>query len=98
MSGGLRFKKGVTMDIKSTQSGSSLVVNIEDVSDKNAILETIQGCADGSCACSRDEYQKVSSMEIIPGVNSIQLNIEVKAGEVIDPNCISECLAPIGEE
>ena len=82
------------MDIESTQAGSSLVVNIEDVADKNAILETIQGCADGSCACSTDEYQKVESMQILPGANSIQLNIEVKAGEIIDPNCISECLAP----
>jgi hypothetical protein len=36
-------------------------------------------------------------MQIVPGPNSIQLNIEVKAGEVIDPNCISECLAPIAE-
>ena len=85
------------MDIKSTQSGSSLVVNIEDVADKNAILETIQGCADGSCACSTDEYQKVESMQILPGTNSIQLNIEVKAGETIDPNGISECLTPTNE-
>ena len=82
------------MDIKSNQSGSSLVVNIVDLTDKNAIMETIQGCADGSCACSTDEYQKVASIEILPGANSIQLNIEVKAGEVIDPNCISECLIP----
>lgn len=82
------------MDIKSTQSGSSLVVNIDDLPDKNAILETIQGCADGSCACSTDEYQKIESMQIVPGANSIQLNIEVKVGEIIDPNCISECLAP----
>ncbi len=82
------------MEIKSVQTGSSLVVNLENVSDKAAIIETIQGCADGNCACSTDEYQKVASMEIAPGVNSIQLNIEVKAGEIIDPNCISECLAP----
>ena len=81
------------MDIKSTQSGSSLVVNIDDLPDKNAILETIQGCADGSCDCSTDEYQKIESMQIVPGANSIQLNIEVKVGELIDPNCISECLA-----
>ncbi len=82
------------MEIKSTQSGSSLIVNIENVAEKDAILETIEGCADGSCACSTDEYQKVESMQILPGVNSIQLNIEVKAGEVIDPACISECLTP----
>ncbi|CAN1493815.1 hypothetical protein MCEZE9_00320 [Candidatus Nanopelagicaceae bacterium] len=85
------------MDIKSAQTGSSLVVNLENVVDKDAVLETIQGCADGSCACSTDEYQKVETMQIVPGPNSIQLNIEVKAGEVIDPKCISECLAPIAE-
>lgn len=82
------------MDINSTQTGSSLIVNLENVSDKDAVLETIQGCADGNCACSTDEYQKVETMQIIPGPDSIQLNIEVKAGEVIDPNCISKCLAP----
>jgi hypothetical protein len=82
------------MEIKSNQSGTSLTVNLENVSDKNAVLETIQGCADGNCACSTDEYQKVETMQILPGPDSIQLNIEVKAGEVIDPNCISECLAP----
>ena len=81
------------MDIKSSQLGTSLTVQIDDVTDQNAILETIQGCADGNCACSTDEYQKVESIQIHPGANSIQLNIEVKAGEIIDPNCISECLA-----
>lgn len=85
------------MDIKSVQTGKTLVVNLENVADKVAILETIQGCADGSCACSTDEYQKVETMQIVPGTNSIQLNIEVKSGEVIDPNCISECLAPVAE-
>ena len=85
------------MEIKSAQTGSSLVVNLENVADKDAVLETIQGCGDGSCACSTDEYQKVETMQIVPGPNSIQLNIEVKAGEVIDPNCISECLAPVAD-
>ena len=82
------------MEIKSAQTGTKLVVAIEDVSEKSAILNTIQGCADGQCACSTDEYQKVESMDIITGPNSIQLNIEVKPGEVIDPNCISDCLDP----
>ncbi len=80
------------MDIKSTKSGTSLVVNIEEVSNKNAILQTIQSCAEGDCTCSTDEYKKVESMQIVPGANSIQLKIEVKSGEIIDPNCISECL------
>ncbi len=82
------------MEIKSAQSGSSLIVNLDNIADKKALLDTIQGCADGSCACSTDEYQKVETIQILSGVDSIQLNIEVKSGEVINPNCISECLAP----
>jgi hypothetical protein len=82
------------MKISSEQVGAKLTVNLDDVKDQDAIIETIAGCADGSCACSTDEYQKVETMQIVPGPNSIQLNIEVKPGEVIDPNCISECLDP----
>jgi hypothetical protein len=82
------------MDINSVQSGTSLIVNIDNVEDKKAILETIEGCADGRCACSTDEYQKVERMQILSGPESIQLNIKVKPGEVIDPNCISDCLSP----
>ena len=82
------------MEIKSAQNGTSLIVNIDNVEDKNAILETIEGCADGSCACSTDEYKKVETMQILSGPESIQLDIKVKPGEVIDPNCISDCLAP----
>jgi hypothetical protein len=82
------------MDIKSVQIGTSLIVNIDNVKDKQAILETIEGCADGSCVCSTDEYQKVETMQILSGPKSIQLNVQVKSGEVIDPNCISDCLNP----
>lgn len=82
------------MKIKTEQVGQSLIVNIDEIADKQAILDTIQGCADGNCACSTDEYQKVSTIDIVPGANSILLNIEVKPGEVIDPACISECLEP----
>ncbi len=88
------MEKGKKMEINSKQTGSTLVVNLQNVSDKSAVLETIQGCAEGNCACSTDEYKKVETMQILPGPDSIQLNIEVKAGEVIDPNCISDCLIP----
>ena len=82
------------MEIKSLQTGSSLIVNLENVTNQQAVLETIEGCAQGQCACSTDEYQKVESIEIQSSPNAIQLNIEVKAGETIDPNCISDCLTP----
>ena len=86
------------MKIKSTQVGQALTVNIGDVTNQSAILETIAGCADGTCACSTDEYKKVQSIDIVSGPDSIQLNIEVKPGEVIDPNCISDCLSPAAEK
>lgn len=80
------------MEITSQQTGTKLRVDIKDLVDKKVVLDTIEGCASGECACSTDEYQKVETMNIIPGENSIVLDINVKPGEVIDPNCISECL------
>ena len=82
------------MKIESVQVGQFLKVNIDEVLDKSSIISTIESCANGQCACSTDEYQKVSSIVIEPGANSIHLNIEVKPGETIDPACISECLEP----
>jgi hypothetical protein len=81
------------MKIKSEQIEDRLTVSIENVDDKAAIIETIEGCADGNCACSTDEYQKVETLQIIESPSGIQLKIDVKPGEVIDPNCISECLS-----
>ncbi len=85
------------MKIQSKQTGTSLVVNLEDVSHRAEILETLQGCAQGECACSSDEYQKVESMQISESPDSITLNVQVKPGEVIDPSCISECLVPVAD-
>ena len=85
------------MKIQSKQTGSFLVVNLEDVSNQAEILDTLQGCAQGECACSSDEYQKVESMQIAESPHSITLNVQVKPGEVIDPSCISECLVPVAD-
>lgn len=82
------------LKIESKQTGTKLIVNLADVADQSAVLNTIEGCASGQCACSTDEYQKVETMNIIPGKNSIILDIDVKPGEVIEPQCISDCLAP----
>ncbi len=82
------------MKIRSKQIGTKLTVNLDEVEDSSQVINTIQSCADGQCACSTDEYKKVQNMEIIPGKDSLLLNIEVKSGEVIDPNCISDCLTP----
>ena len=81
------------MKITSNQTNNQLTVQIDDVVDKAKIMDTLAACADGQCACSTDEYQKVQTLQISDKGSSIQLDIEVKDGEVIDPNCISECLS-----
>lgn len=80
------------MKIRSKQISDQLTVNLEDVSNPQEVIETIEACKDGNCACSTDEYQKVQSIEIQTNGNSMTLNVEVKPGEVIDPQCISDCL------
>jgi hypothetical protein len=74
--------------------GQSLSIYIEDIVDSASMVSTMESCANGQCVCSTNEYEKVASIMIAPGINSIQLNIEVKPGEVIDPTCISDCLLP----
>lgn len=85
---------GVQMKIESTQVGTKLVVNLTNLENQKSIIETLNTCADGQCACSSDEYKKVENMDVEVDRNSIQINIAVKPGEVIDPNCISDCLTP----
>lgn len=82
------------MKIQSNQVGQKLTVAITEVSNNQSIIDTIESCADGHCACSSDEYQKVESLKISRGSNFIQLDIAVKPGETIDSACISECLDP----
>ncbi len=83
------------MKIESNQVDTELVVLLEDVTDSMAVKDAIAECADGRCACSTEEYEKVQSLQITQIGSTIQLNIEVKPGEVIDPNCISDCLNPL---
>lgn len=60
--------------------------------DKASLLETFAGCADGSCECSTDEYEKVASMDVQSDGDAITIDVKVKPGETIDPNCISDCM------
>lgn len=82
------------MKVESSQIGTKLVVNLTNLENQKSVIETLNSCADGKCACSSDEYKKVEKMDVEVGHNTIQINIAVKPGEIIDPNCISDCLTP----
>ena len=60
--------------------------------EKDVLLETLGSCADGSCACSSTEYEKVQSLQISSSADDITLDIAVKPGETIDAHCINECI------
>lgn len=59
---------------------------------KATLLETFGACADGSCECSTDEYEKVASMDVQSDGDAITISVRTKPGETIDPSCISDCL------
>jgi hypothetical protein len=82
------------MKIHSEQIEDKLTVTLNEVADTQSVIDTVEACKDGQCACSTDEFQKVQNIEILPGRDSIILNVDVKKGEIIDPQCISDCLQP----
>ncbi len=85
------------MEISAQQVGTKLTVELSDVSDTSKIVEIVEGCASGACACSTDEFQKVENIAIVPGESSVLLNVEVLPGETIDQSCITECFSPVAE-
>ncbi len=60
--------------------------------DKASYLETFNSCADGSCACSSDAYEKVESMQVNAEGDAITIEVRTKTGETIDSSCISDCM------
>ncbi len=82
-----------------TPSADGVKIELLGVGEtKDSLLETLSGCADGSCACSTDEYQKVETMNISSSGDTITLEVTTKPGEIIDPACINDCLDYAQEE
>lgn len=80
-------------NISITPSVNGVKIELVGVgAEKSSLLETFAGCADGSCACSTDEYQKVASMQVQDQGDSIAIDVRTKPGETIDPACISDCM------
>lgn len=85
------------MEISAQQVGTKLTVELSDVSNTSKVVEIVEGCASGACVCSTDEFQKVENIAVIPGENSVLLNVEVLPGEIIDKSCITECFSPVAD-
>lgn len=66
--------------------------------DKAIMLETFAGCADGSCECSTDEYEKVESMQVNDSGDDITIEVRTKPGETIDTECINDCMTYVQDK
>jgi hypothetical protein len=60
--------------------------------DQGKALDAFQACQEGRCSCPTDEYQKLETLDIEPGDDSLTLHLTPKPGEELDPSEIEKCL------
>ena len=79
--------------IKITTALDGVQIHLAGVGDDRAsLLETFGSCADGTCECSTDEYEKVESMRVDAEGDDITIAVRTKSGETIDTSCLSDCM------
>lgn len=72
---------------------SKLHIEIEGTGkEQGAVLGALKECAEGRCACPTTQYEKLQSVDIAPGKDSIGIVLTAKAGETIDRQAIDRCL------
>ena len=86
-----------TYDITPASSGVTIEI-LGLGAERSTLLDTFAGCADGSCECSTDEFQKVESVNVRSHEAGITIEVRTKPGEAIDPSCISDCMTEVGIE
>ena len=75
------------------ESGPKLRITIDEVgNDPSAVLGALQECAQGRCTCPTSQYEKLESVDIAPGQDSVNIVLTPKAGETIDREAIDKCL------
>jgi hypothetical protein len=72
---------------------SKLHIKIDETgSDQAAVLSALKECAEGRCTCPTSQYEKLESVDIAPGKDSIDIVLTPRAGETIDRQAIDNCL------
>lgn len=78
---------------KVSATGPTTAIEIIGVGDRQGeLLEAFGECAEGRCSCPTDEYEKLASMDVQPGADRIDIRLEAKPGETLDPSEIEACL------
>ena len=62
----------------------SLRIDVKQLGGKQqAVLESMQACANGKCECPTPQYDKLASIHIAPGPDSISIELRAREGETI---------------
>ena len=70
-----------------------LEIEIEQLGDKQAkVLESLQACAEGRCACPTSQYEKLDAIKVTPADDRISVELKSKEGETIAQADIERCL------
>ena len=73
--------------------GGNVNISIEQVGKyQNRLMEELQECAEGRCACPTPQYAKVESMDVKPEEDKVDITLKAKPGEKIDQADIDKCL------
>lgn len=80
-----------TYEISPTSSG--VAIEIAGVAERGEqLLAAFIECQQGQCSCPTDEYQKVESMDVVPGAGEISIQLRAKADTDFDISQIRKCL------
>ena len=76
-----------------SEARSRLHIKIDETGkDQAAVLGALKECAEGRCTCPTSQYEKLQSVDIAPGKDSIDIVLTPRAGETIDRQAIDKCL------
>jgi hypothetical protein len=80
-------------DYKINATGATVAIQITGVGERqDELLQAFGECAEGRCSCPTDEYEKVAAMDVQPGQDRIDINLEAKPGTTLDTSEIEACL------
>lgn len=72
---------------------SAVSIEVADVGGhQDQLLEAFGECQSGNCSCPTDEYEKLASMKVERGEDTISLRLQPKPGEKFDTSEIAACL------
>ncbi len=73
--------------------GPSLEIELTEAAGcQDQLLEAFGECQEGRCSCPTNEYEKVSAMDVRPGEDRIDIQLEAKPGTTFDTDQIAACL------